>query len=175
MQNIHLIILFQVLLVQPIMVLCRTGGDCRSMWQPSSSSSPACSSSPSTSGMQEGGSPSWRVLQSTQMTAALVTTASTAPSATGNISWPLTLSHHYLEYFKISLTYLWHYPSPFHIIFLTFSSPRCDLIGCRVNSECRHCSKCKNCLANGFCGQVCGVRNLPQQMQLYGQDCWLLS
>ena len=58
-----------------------------------------------------------------------------------------------------------------HIIFLTSSCPRCDLIGCRVNSECRHCSKCKNCLANGFCGKVCGVRNLPQQMQLYGQDC----
>ena len=109
--SVNLIVLFQVLLVQLRMVVCMTGGDCRSMWRPSSSSSPACSSSPSTSGMQEGGSPWWRTLQSTQMTAALVTTASTAPSATGNITFRilLTLSHHYLAYSKISLKNLWHY------------------------------------------------------------------
>ena len=47
----------------------------------------------------------------------------------------------------------------------------CDKLGCAINANCKFCPKCKNCMSDGFCGKLCKMKNLPKQIQLYGQTC----
>ena len=56
------------------------------------------------------------------------------------------------------------------IIFSTWCF-RCDMMGCAINANCRFCPKCKNCVSGGFCGKVCKIENLPEEINLYGQTC----
>ena len=55
---------------------------------------------------------------------------------------------------------------------IMLSTLRCDMLGCAINANCKFCPKCKNCMSDGFCGKLCKIKNLPKQIQLYGQICW---
>ena len=94
-------------------------------------------------------------------TAVLVQTASTVLSATGKIlltthKWCITAS---------SNSNFCH-SNWWFVVYL-----RCDILSCGINANCHFCPKCKNCVSTGYCGDDCGIENLPKKIRLYGQTC----
>eukprot|EP00091_Calanus_sinicus_P013020 TRINITY_DN29010_c0_g1_i1.p1 TRINITY_DN29010_c0_g1~~TRINITY_DN29010_c0_g1_i1.p1 ORF type:complete len:161 (-),score=29.85 TRINITY_DN29010_c0_g1_i1:113-544(-) len=46
----------------------------------------------------------------------------------------------------------------------------CQTWGCWVNANCKYCKNgIKSCIKEGFCGKVCGVKDLPEKQPDWGK------